>query len=547
MTAGMRLPSWFWKREMYIVTAQQMKDMDRLTIESFGIPGIVLMENAGRGATDALFRHFPNVRSLKVGVAAGHGNNGGDGFVIARYLASANVPVDVYLLSKRKKVIGDAAANLKLLDRMKVPVHEVTDVTGLESYQDRMRSCDLWIDAMLGTGLTSDVRGLFKQMITLLNAARTPILAVDIPSGLDSDTGKPRGCCIQATVTVTFALPKIGHVVLPGSEFVGKLEVVDIGIPPVVIDEVGPRNYLLTQKMIMTAFQSRDARSHKGTTGHLLVIGGSPGKTGAAIMTSQAAMRAGAGLVTLGLPKSLNVAVESQLTEVMTEPLPENADQTLGSSAHRKILRQLERKNGLAIGPGMGAAKPTQNLVRRLIQASHVPVVIDADGLNALVGNLSFLRKLKVPVVMTPHPGEMARLVGKTPSEVQENRIDEARSFAGTHGVHLVLKGAKTVIAHPDGSVLVNTTGNPGMASGGMGDVLTGIISGLIVQGLPVREAVNAGVYLHGCAADALARDIGPVGFLASDVINILPSQIRELEKLPHGDPFCPSAFVRVL
>ncbi|MBW1743527.1 MAG: NAD(P)H-hydrate dehydratase [Deltaproteobacteria bacterium] len=529
---------------MYLVTAQQMKDMDRLTIESFGIPGIVLMENAARGTTDALFRHFPNVRDLKVGVAAGHGNNGGDGFVIARYLAGANVPVDVYLLSKRKKVKGDAAANLKLLDRMKVRVHEVTDVTRFESYQDAMKSCDLWIDAMLGTGLTSDVRGLFKEMILFLNALQKPILAVDIPSGLDSDTGKPRGCCVQATVTVTFGLPKIGHVVLPGSEFVGKLEVVDIGIPPVVIDEVRPKHYLLTQKMIMAAFQSRDAGSHKGTTGHLLVIGGSPGKTGAAIMTSQAAMRAGAGLVTLGIPKSLNVAVESQLTEVMTDPLPENADRTLGLSAHRNILRQLEGKNGLAIGPGMGAAKSTQNLVRKLVQASPAPVVIDADGLNALVGNLSFLRKLKVPIVMTPHPGEMARLVGKTVSEVQEDRINEARSFATTHGVHLVLKGAKTVIAHPDGAVFINPTGNPGMASGGMGDVLTGIISGLIVQGLPVREAVNAGVYLHGCAADALARGMGPMGFLASDLTDILPGQIKGLkdDNLSH-----PKAFTRVL
>jgi NAD(P)H-hydrate epimerase len=343
---------------------------------------------------------------------------------------------------------------------------------------------------------------------------------------------------------VTFGLPKIGHVVLPGSEFVGKLEVVDIGIPPGVVDEVAPNHYLLTQEMITGAFQKRDAQSHKGTTGHLLVIGGSPGKTGAAIMTSQAAMRVGAGLVTLAIPKSLNVAVEAQLTEVMTEPLPENSDQTLGSSAHQKILRQLERKNVLAIGPGMGDSKPTRNLVRKLVQTSPVPVVIDADGLNALVGSLSFLKKLKVPVVMTPHPGEMARLVGKTSSDVQEDRVGEARNFAGTHGVHLVLKGAKTVIAHPDGAVFVNPTGNPGMASGGMGDVLTGIIAGLMAQGVPVREAVNAGVYLHGCAADTLARSMGPMGFLASDLTDILPGQIKGLEddKPPH-----PIAFVRVL
>ena len=529
---------------MYIVTAQQMKDMDRLTIESFGIPGIVLMENAARGATDALFRHFPHVRSLKVGVAAGHGNNGGDGFVIARYLASANVSVDVYLLSKRTKVRGDAAANLKLLDRMNVPVHEITDLRRLDACRDRMRCCDLWVDAMLGTGLTSDVRGLFKEMIALLNTVETPVLAVDIPSGLDSDTGKPCGSCVQATVTVTFGLPKIGHVVLPGSEFVGSLEIVDIGIPPRVVEEVAPNHYLLTQEMIAQAFRVRDPQSHKGTTGHLLVIGGSPGKTGAAIMTSLAAMRVGAGLVTLGIPKGLNVAVESQLIEVMTEPLPENTDQTLGLSAYDKILRRLERKSGVAVGPGLGTAKSTRNLVRKVVQASRVPVVIDADGLNALVGNLLFLRKLKVPIVMTPHPGEMARLVGKSSSEVQENRIGEARSFARAYGVHVVLKGAKTVIAHPDGAVFINASGNPGMASGGMGDVLTGIISGLVVQGLPVREAVNAGVYLHGCAGDALARSMGPVGFVASDLIDMLPGQIKGLK---YDHPSHLSAFIRVI
>jgi hydroxyethylthiazole kinase-like uncharacterized protein yjeF len=294
-------------------------------------------------------------------------------------------------------------------------------------------------------------------------------------------------------------------------------------------------------------FQSRAAESHKGTTGHLLLIGGSPGKTGAAVMASRSAMRVGAGLVTLGIPESLNIAMESQLAEVMTAPLPENADQTLGLSAYGRIMSLLEHKNGLAIGPGLGTAKPTQNLVRRLIKTSPVPVIIDADGLNALAGSLAFLKNLKVPVVMTPHPGEMARLVGKTPSQVQQERIRQARSFAETHKVHLVLKGAGTVVAHPDGTILINPTGNPGMASGGMGDVLTGMISGLIVQGLPVNEAVGAGVYLHGCAADFLARSKGPVGYLASDVIEILPEQIKGWDKTPLSRPSLPDPFVRTL
>jgi len=532
---------------MYLVTAAQMKEMDRLTIESFGIPGIVLMESAGRGAVDALFRHFPDIRHMKVGIAAGRGNNGGDGFVIARYLASAHVPLSLYLLSEKGRVRGDAAANLQLLDQMEIPVHEIPDIAALEASKDLMKHCDLWVDAMLGTGLTSEVRGLFKEMIAFLNTLQKPIMAVDIPSGLDSDTGKPKGSCVKATVTVTFGLPKIGHVVLPGTEFVGKIDVVDIGIPPVVVDKVGPKHHLLTGEMIKPWFQSRALDSHKGTSGHLLVIGGSPGKTGAAVMTSHAAMRVGAGLVTLGIPESLNMAVESQLTEVMTVPLPENTDQTLGLSAYGRIMSLLEHKDALAIGPGLGTAKPTQNLVRKLIRKSPVPVVIDADGLNALVGSLSFLKDLKVPVVMTPHPGEMARLVKKTPSQVQQERIHHARSLATSHKIYLVLKGARTIVAHPDGTVLINHAGNPGMASGGMGDVLTGMISGLMVQGLPVHDAVSSGVYLHSCAGDFLARSKGPVGFLASDVINILPHQIKDLEKTPPGRPSGPNAFAITL
>lgn len=530
---------------MYLVTAQQMKDMDRLTIESFGISGIVLMENAARGVVDALLRHFPRVGQMKVGIAAGRGNNGGDGFVVARYLASNRIDVVVYLLSEKQRVRGDAAANLKLLGQMGVQIHEILDMAAFESHQEHMKQCDLWVDALLGTGLKSDVRGLFKETIEFLNTLQKPIIAVDVPSGLDSDTGKPRGCCIKAKVTVTFGLPKIGQIVLPGTEFVGTLEVVDIGIPPAVVNKVSPKHYLITREMIETCFESRELQSHKGATGHLLVIGGSPGKTGAAVMTSRAAMRVGAGLVTLGVPKSLNMAMESQLTEVMTEPLPEKANQTLGLSAYEKIVRLLENKKGLAIGPGMGTGKPTRNLVRKLIQKSPVPVVIDADGLNSLVGGIERLKGLKVPIVMTPHPGEMARLVGTTPSQVQQERIHKARNFATTHKVYLVLKGARTVIANPDGTVLINPTGNPGMASAGMGDVLTGIIAGLIVQGLPVSDAVNAGVYLHGCAADFLARSMGPVGFLASDVIEVLPAQIKGLEEISISQPPYPNAFVR--
>jgi NAD(P)H-hydrate epimerase len=508
-----------------------MKEMDRLTIESFGIPGIVLMESAGRGCVDAVIRHFPAIGQMKVGIAAGRGNNGGDGFVIARYLATRDIDVTVYLLSARDRIRGDAAFNLQLIDRLGVPVFEVPDINAFEACRNQMTRCNLWIDALLGTGLKSEVRGPFKPCIEWLNEQQAPVVAVDIPSGLDSDTGKPCGCCTRAALTVTFAFPKIGQVVLPGAEFVGRLEVVDIGIPPTVVGQVSPHHRLLSCHDVKRAFKPRRLECHKGSAGHLLVIGSSPGKTGAVAMTSQAAMRVGAGLVTVGVPKSLNLAMESLLTEVMTVPLPENKEHSLGLSAFEKIMRLLEGKKGLAIGPGLGTGKPTQNLVRRVIEASPVPVVVDADGLNALVGETASLKNLKVPVVMTPHPGEMARLVGKTAASIQENRIGESRRFATKNRVHLVLKGARTLIAHPDGFVAINPTGNPGMASGGMGDVLTGMIAGLVVQGMGVPQATEAAVYLHGKAADALAGARGPVGYLASEVSEILPEQTKALWK----------------
>ncbi len=512
---------------MYLVTSQEMKEMDRLTIESFQIPGVVLMESAGRGAVEVLFRHFPEIRQMKVGIVAGRGNNGGDGFVIARYLAANGVTVAVYLLSDKKRIGGDAGANLQLLYPMGVPVIETPNEQAFDAHRNDMRKHDIWIDAMLGTGLTSDVRGLFKEATELLNSTGKPVLAVDVPSGLDSDTGRVRGSCVRASVTATFGLPKIGQVLLPGAKFVGTLEVIDIGIPPHIVDSLGPKHRLMSAKTMNPVLRPRAPETHKGTTGHLLVLGGSAGKTGAAVMTSCAAMRVGAGLVTLGIPKSLNVAMESQLIEVMTEPLPETSGGALGLPSYESIMKLLAKKKGLAIGPGLGTAKSTQNLVRKLVRSSSVPTVIDADGLNSVVGHLDCLKKARVPVVMTPHPGEMARLVGTTPSVVQEDRIAMARDFASAYGVHVVLKGARTVVAHPDQTVLVNPTGNPGMASGGMGDVLAGIIAGLIVQGFSVNEAVDAGVYLHGSAADSLAHRRGPVGYLASDLTGILPEQLK--------------------
>jgi NAD(P)H-hydrate epimerase len=500
----------------YLLTAEEMREMDRRTIESFGIPGRVLMENAGRGATRLLLETFGDLSGKKIGVLSGKGNNGGDGFVVARYLSQAGIAVTVYLLAKRDLLTGDAAANFALLAPLKIPVIEMSDE---QAFFQHELSQDIWVDAILGTGLSSDVKGYFKTVIEFVNASYKPVFAIDIPSGLNSDTGQSCGTCIRAKATATFAYPKIGHFLYPGAAYCGKVSVVNIGIPNFIAKEVNPKQYLLTPESFKLVRRSPDA--HKGQTGHLLVIAGSPGKTGAAVMTALSAMRAGAGLVTLGIPKSTNPIVETLGIEVMTCPLPETEDGALDESAYEKIMELFQGKQAIAIGPGLGQAEPTRKLIHQLVRTSKIPMVIDADGLNALSSDI--LKERKAKTVLTPHPGEMARLTGMTTADIQKDRILCARKFATELNVHLVLKGAGTVVAHPDGKIFVNATGNSGMASGGMGDVLTGVIGGLIAQGMPPEEAARAGVYLHGAAADKVARQIGSVGFLATEVMAAIP------------------------
>ena len=514
---------------MYLVTAGEMQEMDRQTIESYGLPGRVLMENAGMGATYILLKQFKELINKKVGIIAGRGNNGGDGFVMARYLSQKGVSVTVYLLAQKSMVKGDAAENLNILAPLDITVIEMPDQKSFSKHKTSMLHQDIWVDAILGTGLKSDVKGYFRKIIEFINSSEKPVFSVDIPSGLNADTGQPCGTCIQAHTTATFAFAKTGHLIFPGATYTGNLEIVDIGIPGYIVKKVGPRQYLLTPELVRAALQKRSPESHKGNTGHLLIVAGSTGKTGAAAMTAISAMRSGAGLVTLGIPKSLNPVLETQVLEVMTSPLSEAEGGILDESSLDEIMELISGKKCLALGPGLGTASGTKNLVIRIIQECSLPLVIDADGLNNLIDNIHILENLKNPVILTPHPGEMSRLTGRPVSFIQNDRINCARSFAEKFKVHVVLKGARTVIAHPDGKVFVNPTGNPGMASGGMGDILTGIIAGFVTQGYSPESATHAGVYLHGAAADALAKKKALFGYLATEVMNAIPGQIQHL------------------
>ncbi len=518
---------------MYLVTADEMREMDRRTITEFGLPGRILMENAGRGAADILLDRFSSLDRLNVGIVAGRGNNGGDGYVIARYLAHKGIPVTVYVLAAEDQIHGDAADNLRLLRPLGIPVHEVTSESAFSQHRTPMGQHTVWVDAMLGTGLSAPVRGRFRTAIEFLNRSESPILAVDIPSGLNTDTGQPWGSCICADTTVTFAFPKSGHLLYPGADFTGRLEIIDIGIPPHIVESVAPRQYRISSETIRNCWEPRPSDAHKGTTGHVLILAGSPGKTGAAAMTAMSAMRSGAGLVTLGIPRSLNPVLETQVLEAMTYPLPESPEALLDETAFDAVIALLADKKCIVMGPGLGTHPGTKALLHRLLIECRCPAVIDADGLNGLSGHTDILKQVETPVILTPHPGEMARLTGLDMKQIQSDRIGSARAFAETHHVHVVLKGAGTVVAHPDGRVSVNTTGNPGMASGGMGDVLTGLIAGLLTQGLTPEAATHGGVYLHGMAADALAATRGPVGFLAGEVMNAIPGEIRRLLGLP--------------
>ncbi|MFZ5453411.1 MAG: NAD(P)H-hydrate dehydratase [Thermodesulfobacteriota bacterium] len=511
---------------MKLVTAAEMRELDRKAINEVGIPSVVLMENAGRTTYQILRREFPDLTG-PVAVVAGRGNNGGDGFVVARYLAQAGVPVAIFLVASRDQVRGDALINLEIAARLGIEIVEVKEEKDLNSLAHRLARSDLIVDALLGTGLNSEVRGLYRLVIDEINHLRPPVLAVDIPSGLCADSGQPLGAAVEVQVTVTYGWPKIGQILPPGRDYVGRLWQVDISIPPELTREVPGE---LTEAGEMRALlPPRPWGGHKGTFGHLLVLAGSEGKTGAATLAAEGALRAGAGLVTLGIPASLNEILEAKLTEAMTLPLPEvQGVRALGMQALKPLEKFLEQKTAAALGPGLGTHPETAELVRHLARHLPLPLVIDADGINALAGEPEKLQEAAGPRILTPHPGEMARFLEITTQEVQADRLLTAREAASRTKAVVVLKGAQTLVADPEGRVSLNATGNPGLASGGTGDVLTGLIGGFLAQGMPPWDAARLGVYLHGLAADFFAAQYGHRGLIAGDLLAVFPEVMQE-------------------
>jgi NAD(P)H-hydrate epimerase len=513
---------------MKLVTAKQMQTLDSLAIKEYGIPGLTLMENAGRGAVDAMVKKFGAPAKKSITILVGPGNNGGDGLVIARLLHLLDALPEVYLLIPAEKLHGDAKTNYEKLRTYPVPIHSLLgpeDMAGLKTHIEKSR---LVIDSLFGTGLTRNITGHFAEVIEYVNRSPCAVVAVDMPSGLDADTGRPLGVCIQADLTVTFGLMKQGQVCYPGKTFVGEISIVDIGLPESAVNQMNIATELLG-KQVGSLLPRRSPTAHKGSFGHLLILAGSTGKTGAAVLCARGALRSGPGLVTLCAPHDLNPIFAISLCEAMTVPLPSSTG-VLSIDDHALIQAAMAGKTALAVGPGFGIEKKSADLIKKIYREAALPMVVDADGLNILAQDSGLIKNPPAPRVLTPHPGEMARLVGCSTADIQNNRLEITREFAVHNKVCVVLKGAGTVIADPQGSAAINPTGNQGMAAGGMGDVLTGIIGGLLAQRLGAWQAACLGVFAHGLAGDCLAKKNGYAGgYLASELAAELPEAFRQL------------------
>ena len=515
---------------MRLCSASEVMALDRQAINQLGIPGVVLMENAGRSCSDLFVQGFSQYLPGPVLILAGKGNNGGDGYVMARILAEQGWQVTTLVLGLEEAISGDAKIMLNIVRKLGLPTRFVDNPTELQNVFAAVAPT-LIVDAIFGTGLKSDVVGLQATAISLINEAAVPVFAVDIPSGVDSSTGRVCGLAVKASQTATFDHAKIGHGSYPGAGYVGNLTVVDIGIPQTGRQEFTSNVHLLDKTDAQALLPERSTFGHKGSFGHLLVLAGSSGKTGAAALAGNAAARSGCGLVTVAVPAAIHDIIEVKLTEAMSCSLP-SQDGLLCIQAKSQIEQLLAERQSLAIGPGLGQSLDLAELVSSLVRSATVPIVVDADGINLLSGQLEGLQgRSEQPLILTPHPGEMARLTGLSVAEIEANRFVVAQEFAVEYGVVLLLKGARTIIAAPDGRVNINPTGNDGLASGGSGDVLTGLIGGLLAQGLDGFSAASLGAWLHGRAADLVAESQGTAGMIASDLLCQLPVARQELLK----------------
>jgi NAD(P)H-hydrate epimerase len=501
---------------MYILTSEQMKAVDKRAADRFGIPSIVLMENAALAVVDAISDHYPDCD--RAAIFCGLGANGGDGFAIARHLEQRGVVPMVFIAGDRKKIGGDAAANLAICERLSLPMFDIIDDESLNEALVHAADADIVIDAIFGTGLNRAPEGLVAETIVSMMELGLPIVAVDLPSGANASSAETFEPCVQAALTVTFGAPKICHVFEPAAINCGEVIVADISIPTAAIEDENVTLALTTPADVRPHFAPRLAATHKGTYGHVAIIAGSPGRSGAAVLAARGAIRSGAGLVTVATDKETAKLVNAGSIESMT-------------FSGDDVIAFVKDKDAVLIGPGLPDDKAGYTRVRGLVAAIERPLVIDASALNAFESRASDINPSQRPRVLTPHPGELARLLDRTSEEINAHRIDVAREAARITGCVVVLKGFQSLIAEPGGHVNVNPTGNPGMATGGMGDVLGGMIAALLARGIDPFNAAIAAVYVHGFTGDMLKEEMGDTGLAAGDLAERIPLAIKRLRE----------------
>jgi len=510
-----------------------MRELDGRMIKEFGVSGEALMERAGAGVAEIVqcLARMSGYSKPSVRLFAGRGNNGGDAFVAARCLKEWDVDVDVWLAGAVDEITGDA---LKHLSKMKAAGITLKELPALEDWEDAHVFCqgaDIVVDGILGTGITGPARGPAAGAIKHINELSkcSLVVSIDVPSGLNSDTGMAEGGAVKADVTVTMGLPKIGLLEPCAVDYAGTIEVVDLGMPDELISSVGTDIELITAEDLRKVMKRRPRDSHKGSFGHLLIIGGAAGYSGAIALAAKAALRSGVGLVTVLVPESIASIVAGIVPEVMVHGSAETDERSLSSSFFKKWGKDINDFSAVMVGPGMTRHEQTRLVVDRILKECSKPVLVDADALNVYEEQADKFRDASCPVIITPHPGELARLMGCSTAEIQSERFRMAGCAAEATGSVVVLKGAGTLVAQKGKPLNINMTGNPGMATGGMGDVLSGLVSGLAAQGIAPFDAPRIGVYLHGRAGDNVAWRSSQAGMIAGDVIEELPIVVREL------------------
>ena len=527
--------------KMKLATSSEMRSIDARAMEEYSVASLDLMESAGSGIAAVIDGSFSPIASKAVTIVCGKGNNGGDGLVVARHLREKGAEVDVFLLAERSDLKGDPLANLKRWESLGGAVAEIPDEAskGWTELEESLTRSDVAVDALLGTGVTGDLKGPVAKATALLQEASCPVVAVDVPTGVSADTGAAGEPCVRAALTATLALMKRGLCLAPGVERAGQVFLVDIGVPDECVDEEGIETELVESVQAASLLPERQFNAHKGTCGKVAVVGGSVGLTGAVTLAGLGALRSGSGLVTAYVPETLNPILEVKLTEVMTSPLPETREGSISKRALPRILDLLGSLDAVLLGPGLSRNPESAELMRDIaVEYKKMPspkaqVILDADGINAFEGKAELLKD--TGWVITPHPGEMGRLTGESIRGIESKRIEAARELARDLGITLVLKGAPTVTADGSGGCVVNSTGNPGMATGGTGDVLSGMIVSFLGQGLPGPEAAVLAVYLHGLAGDLAAEEKTQWGMSAGDVVDYLPQALLALSEGDSG------------